>query len=136
MAAVERLKRRRDFLRVSDVRRKWVAPGLILQAMRRVDAGAAESGRMRVGFTASRRVGNAVARNRARRRLRAVVHELLERHAAPGHDYVIIARSGTLTRPYGGLLEDLTGALQRLGLYRVGNDESEAGPAARRTAEV
>lgn len=73
----------------------------------------------RVGFTASRRVGIAVARNRARRRLRAAADRLLPAHAAPGRDYVMIARSGTLTRPFALLLGDLETALKRLGAWRA-----------------
>jgi len=122
-ARLERLKRRREFLRVAGGRRKAAAPGLILQAAPReaveADAGRArEAAAVRVGFTASRKVGSAVARNRARRRLRAAAAAVLPRHAAPGHDYVLIARTETISRPYGELLQDLAGGLRRLGLYR------------------
>jgi ribonuclease P protein component len=113
MAPVKRLLRRADFLTVAEGRRKFVAPGLILQA-----AAQGAASEPRVGFTASRKVGNAVARNRARRRLRAASAALLPVHAAPGHDYVLIARHGTLTRPYQALLGDLRDGLQRLGVYR------------------
>lgn len=85
---------------------------------------------MRVGFTASRRVGGAVERNRARRRLRAAAAEVLPAHGARGCDYVLIARQGTLTRPYGALAGDLAGALKRLDLY-VGQENKEAAKAAR-----
>jgi len=114
MARLERLTRRAEFLKVAEGRRKFVAPGLILQA----GARSAEDA-PRVGFTASRKVGNAVARNRARRRLRAASAALLPGHAAPGHDYVLIARGGTLTRGYQALLDDLAEGLKRLGLYRA-----------------
>ncbi len=120
---LERLKRRPDFLRVAEARRKWVAPGLILQAARSTPSGvdsASAGPRVRVGFTASRKVGGAVLRNRARRRLRAAAAAVLPLHAEPGHDYVIIARSGTVSRPYDTLLEDLAAGLRRLGLYRNG----------------
>lgn len=73
----------------------------------------------RVGFTASRKVGNAVARNRARRRLRAASAEVLPAHAQAGHDYVVIARAGTLTRQYQALVGDLEEGLRRLGAYRA-----------------
>jgi len=111
---VKRLIRRAEFLKVAEGRRKWVAPGLILQM-----APQSPAGELRVGFPASRKVGNAVARNRARRRLRAASAELLPVHAAEGHDYVLIARSGTLTRRYQALLADLAEGLQRLGVYRT-----------------
>ena len=69
---------------------------------------------MRVGFTVSRKVGNAVARNRARRRLRAAVDRVMPSRARPGHDFVVIGRAGTLTRPFDSLVRDLTTALRRL----------------------
>ena len=75
--------------------------------------------RLRVGITVSRKVGNAVARNRARRRLRAVARETLPGQAMPGHDYVLIGRKATLSRPYDALRGDLEGALAKLGLRRT-----------------
>ncbi len=115
-ARLARLKTRPQFLKVAASRRKWVTPGLILQARRRPppdeqDAGDAP---IRVGFTVSRKVGNAVRRNRARRRLRAAAAEVLGERGRPGHDYVIVGRQGTLTRPYPELLSDLRQALERV----------------------
>jgi len=66
---------------------------------------------VRVGFTASRKVGNAVVRNRAKRRLRAAAAEILARDGRLGTDYVLIARSGTGERRYVDLLGDLVSAL-------------------------
>jgi ribonuclease P protein component len=125
---VGRLKRRPDFLRVASGRQKWVAPGLILQALRQRDADLTPDASLsaRVGFTASAKVGNAVVRNRARRRLRAAAAALLPRHAQPAHDYVLIARAGTLTRRFGDLLGDLEAGLKRLGLYREDADAMTA----------
>ncbi len=123
MAKLAHLRRRADFLRVAASRRKSVTPGLILQACRQPQGGAG-AGPMgpadapRIGFTASRKVGIATARNRARRRLRAAVAEVMPLHAAPGHDYVVIARAGTLNRPFAALVGDLESALRRLGAYR------------------
>jgi ribonuclease P protein component len=113
MAPILRLTRRAEFLKVASGRRKSVAPGLILQALPQQPDAA-----LRVGFTASRKVGNAVARNRARRRLRAAAAQILAAHAAAGHDYVVIARHETLKRPYAELLADLAAGLKRLGVYR------------------
>jgi ribonuclease P protein component len=116
-----RLMQREDFLRVAGGRRKFVAPGLILQAVPADDvlrAGAHAEGR-RVGFTASKKVGNAVLRNRAKRRLRAAVAEVMPIHAAPDHDYVVIARSETPERPYPSLVRELEAALERLGVWRA-----------------
>lgn len=115
---VGRLKHRRDFLRVARDGRKWAAPGLVLQACPR-RGGAACGDVPRVGFTASRKVGNAVARNRAKRRLRAAAERIIATRAAPGRDYVLIARAATLDRPFDALLADLEVALRRTKSHRA-----------------
>jgi ribonuclease P protein component len=127
---IGRLKRRAEFLQVAAANRKWVAPGLILQVRRQPTpdsnsddaprAARLEAARapVRVGFTASRRVGNAVQRNRARRRLRAVAQQVLKQHAEPGTDFVLIARPATIDRDYQALVGDLVAGLKRLKLYR------------------
>ena len=122
---IGRLKRRAEFLQVAAANRKWVAPGLILQVRRQPSTElesddarrAALLEPVRVGFTASRKVGNAVARNRARRRLRSVAREVLS-HAEPGNDFVLIARPATVDRDYQALVTDLVAGLKRLKLYR------------------
>ncbi len=108
------LKKRRDFLRVRAAARRWAAPGLVLQAAPMPEADA-EQGLVRVGYTASRRIGNAVARNRAKRRLRAAVAHVMPASAQSGCDYVVIARAATLTRPFDALVDDLAAALARVG---------------------
>jgi ribonuclease P protein component len=119
MSGVGRLKRRAEFLRVAGAGRKSVTPGLILQVAPQLDAAASPEGdTLRVGFTASRKVGIAVERNRARRRLRAAVRQVMALHAAPGRDYVLIARAGTAGRPFAALLGDLKAALRQAGAYR------------------
>jgi len=120
-----RLTERSEFLRVAASRRKSVAPGLILQALRR-DGGSEQ--RSRIGFTASKKVGNAVIRNRARRRLRAAVRQVMTVHAADAHDFVVIARSTTALRPWPLLIEDLEGALKRVGAWY--ERSTTDGPAA------
>ena len=106
------LKKRRDFLRAAEAGVKSVTPGLVLQVRPNGDAEGTEGG-IRVGFTVSRKVGNAVARNRARRRLRAVAERVLGGDARPGRDYVLIGRRATPTRPFGALMEDLEMAVAR-----------------------
>jgi ribonuclease P protein component len=119
MSGLGRLKRRAEFLRVAGAGRKSVTPGLILQVAPQPDAAASPEGwALRVGFTASRKVGIAVERNRARRRLRAAVQQVMALHAAPGRDYVLIARAGTVGRPFAALLGDLEAALRQAGAYR------------------
>jgi ribonuclease P protein component len=110
-ARLGRLKQRSEFLRVAAARQKWVAPGLIVQMRQRQSE--PETG-FRVGYTVSKKVGNAVARNRARRRLRSAAAEVLPANALAGRDYVLIGRRGTLTRPYRELVGDLQTALERL----------------------
>ena len=118
----ERLKRRAEFLRVAGARRNQAMPGLVLQAWTR--SGEIASGSVpRVGFTASKKVGNAVARNRARRRLRAAVSEVMPELALPGTDYVVIARKATLARPYADLRRDLVRAMRKLNAAADTNPE-------------
>jgi len=113
---VGRLKRRADFLRVAAARRRWTAPGLVLQvcpqpAPTGPEGEIAEA--IRVGFTSSRKVGNAVKRNRARRRLKAVAAELIPGRAKPGLDLVLIARTATVDCPFDDLRRDLLQGLER-----------------------
>ncbi len=108
---LDRLKKRREFLRVARGGRKAVTPGLVLQVRRAAEGGSVE---VRVGFTVSRKVGGAVARNRARRRLRAVAEQVLAKRAMPGRDYVLIGRAATVTRPYAALVRDMETALRRI----------------------
>ena len=116
-ARLDRLKKRADFLRVAALRRKWAAPGLILQAAPGTRP-ESQADSLRVGFTVSKKVGNAVCRNRARRRLKAAVGEVFPHQAVPGLDYVVIGRRETLERPYSLLLQDLLAALKRVGGLR------------------
>ncbi len=89
-------------------------PGLVLQAMARDGAGAIDPEIVRVGFTASKKVGNAVRRNRAKRRLKALAEAMLPLYGAPGHDYVLICRGGTAARDFVALGGDLRRALERV----------------------
>lgn len=118
---VEVLRKRADFLRVAASGRKWVAKGFILQiAPTPQNADPSPSHVIRYGLTASKKVGNAVVRNRARRRLRALVREVLAAEAAMGNDYVLIARlDGTVDAVYAEMATELRKALKRLQLVRA-----------------
>lgn len=109
---LQTLTKRSDFLACARAR-KAVMPGFILQARRRDSAIA--PGCIRIGYTASKKVGNAVARNRAKRRLRALARAVLPQSAHAGWDYVLIARAGeTATRPFSALEIDLSRALSKV----------------------
>ena len=105
----DRLRKRADFLRAQRGIRKSTA-GLTLEVCA-TPPDSAKSGCFRVGFTASRKVGGAVERNRAKRRLRAAAAAVLTGTARECTDYVLIARTRTLLRPYKSLLNDLASAL-------------------------
>lgn len=110
LLCLERLRRRADFLTLGRARRQAM-PGMLVQGRERGDHAAA----MRVGFTCSKKLGNAVARNRARRRLRAVARLVLPEHGRPGWDYALIGRSdATAGRDFEVLKNDLVEALARL----------------------
>ena len=85
-------------------------PGFVLQIAPAPD----EVPTTRVGFTVSRKVGNAVERNRVRRRLREVVRTVIPAQASPGFDYVLVGRQAALRRDFAALREDLVEALKRL----------------------
>lgn len=108
--SMDRLRKRVDFLRAQQKGVRRSAGCLTLECCATPDEAAKPDG-LRVGFTASRKVGNAVARNRAKRRLRAAAAALLPLLAKGGNDYVLVARRDTLTRPFAALLKDLEAAL-------------------------
>lgn len=126
-APVERLKRRPEFLRVAAARTSAARPGLILQVLDRGEDG----GPVRYGLTVSRKVGNAVTRNRARRRLRAAAEQTLGQCGLAGTDYVLIGRQGTVHRPFASLLKDLCGAMRQTGRIRAETAGMAAGERAR-----
>ena len=108
------LKNRPDFLAAARARRQG-AKGLHLQARRRRPDEAKDPDAIRVGFTCSKKVGNAVARNRAKRRLREVARAVLPAAGKPGWDYVLIGRAEvTAGRVYTDLENDLRIALQKI----------------------
>ncbi|MEY8098855.1 ribonuclease P protein component [Falsihalocynthiibacter sp. S25ZX9] len=109
------LKNRPDFLKAARAKRQATA-GFILQARKRDESDAAvNSEDIRIGYTCSKKVGNAVLRNRAKRRLREVARSGLTSGGLPGWDYVLIGRQGaTTTRTFAALQEDLAFALRKL----------------------
>jgi ribonuclease P protein component len=104
---MERLRHRTDFLAAAGGVKVATTP-FVLQALRRSDEGP-----VRVGFTVSKKVGNAVERNRVRRRLRAIV-KVAEPSLRAGHDYVLIGRRAALSVPFDRMAGELDRALRRV----------------------
>ncbi len=117
-ARLGRLTGRPDFVRMTRRARKAAMPGLVLQAAPTPAGTEDGAAAPRVGFTASKKVGNAVARNRARRRLKAAARDVLAERAGERMDYVLIARAGTAGRPYDDLLADLRACIERTARVR------------------
>ena len=109
-APPSRLKRRAEFLRAASKGRKAAMPGLVLQTLPRDDSAPA-----RVGFTVTKKVGNAVVRNRTKHRLREAARLLLQEVPVTGADLVLIGRDKTRHRRFTLLIEDLRQALSRTG---------------------
>jgi ribonuclease P protein component len=123
---MDRLKRRAEFLAVA-CGTKVPAAAFVLQARQRPDDEAA-----RVGFTVSKKVGNAVERNRVRRRLKEAVRRSAAIGVRPGHDYVVVGRRAALSEPFARLASDLEQALIRLHHKAAAPDpKSATSPAPR-----
>ena len=105
---MDRLTQRADFLAAASGPR-MSAPAFVVQSRARDD-----NGPVRVGFTVSKKVGNAPERNRVRRRLRELVKKLDVTSMRPHHDYVIIGRRTALDRGFETMFNDLRSALARL----------------------
>src|SRR3954466_3438163 len=119
-----RLTRRGEFLKVASRGRKAARPGLVLQAMPQPEGG------LRLGFTATKKIGNAVARNRAKRRLREAARLMLGEAPPAGWDLVLVARDTTGAREWDKLLGDLRGALRQAGVLAEAPAASVAEPVA------
>ncbi|KQW81768.1 ribonuclease P protein component [Brevundimonas sp. Root1279] len=122
---IERLTSRPQFLAaakgVSEAR-----GAVVVQRLDRKDDDTA----VRLGFTATRKIGGAVVRNRAKRRLREAARALAPQFALPGSDYVFIARMGTVDRPWDRLLDDVKSALTRLATPRPAPQVAPRAPNA------
>jgi len=118
IAFMERLRQRADFLATA-TGTKAPAAAFVLQARNRRDEGPA-----RFGFTVSKKVGNAVERNRVRRRLREIVRLSAATRLRAGHDYVLVGRRAALELPFARMTQEFEGALRRVHAGRDGKMES------------
>jgi len=107
--SLECLRKRSDFLRVSKTGEKWITPAFVLQVYARDSEGSS-----RYGITASKKIGGAVERNRAKRRLRALIRAIPLSLVSPGMDYVFIARQEILKRDFVLMGNELSYALRKL----------------------
>ena len=105
---IARITVRRDYLRTAKGQRA-ARPTLVLQAIPQ-KPGLHET--PRIGFTCSKKVGKAVARNRARRRLTHAARDVMSQNARPGFDYVVIGRSATVEAAFDDIVRDLQSALK------------------------
>ncbi|WP_371344898.1 ribonuclease P protein component [Ancylobacter sp. IITR112] len=105
---MDRLVKRKDFLAAASALRANSGP-LLLQGRDRADQAPA-----RIGLTVTKKHGNAVERNRIRRRLRAAVRDALPRAGQDGFDYVIVARRAALGTPFNALIHDIERGIARL----------------------
>ena len=118
LCPTQTLRNRADFLRANRGRRQ-VMPGFILLARKRYPAEGPQD-MIRVGFTCSKKLGNAVRRNRAKRRLREIARMTLPGKGHAGWDYVLIGRpDNTAARPFAALASDLQTALGRIHKIRT-----------------
>jgi ribonuclease P protein component len=115
---MERLRQRADFLAAA-AGLKVPATAFVLQARKRTD-----DGPVRFGFTVSKKVGNAVERNRVRRRLKEIVRLSDTKRMQSGHDYVLVGRRAALKLPFDRIAQDFEGALRRMQAGRNGNTGS------------
>lgn len=111
-ARIVTLKKRREFLRLRGGAR-WAGPAFVLET-KPAPADDPDQQYPRFGFTVTKAMGNAVVRNRIRRRLKAAVREVAPAIAKPGTHYVLVARAAAALRPFSDLKKDLEHAFQRV----------------------
>ena len=110
---MKRLTRRQDFLAAAKAV-TWGTPGFVIQARDRKD-----EGEPRIGFTCTKKLGNAVARNRIKRRLREIVRLSFGPVAQASYDYVLVGRSAAATRDFKKLQADLISASSKIHLQQT-----------------
>ena len=110
MSNLERIKNRKEYLAIAASGRRWVTPAFVIQVKESNDKDSAPQ----VGFTVTKKVGNAVIRNRVRRRLKEAAREIIPLKASRGWEYVLIGRHACLDIAYERIKSDLMWALKKL----------------------
>ncbi len=101
------IKKRIDFIKISKKGKKIFTKGFILQKYKRKIDDKIENNIVRIGFTVTKKIGNAVVRNKVKRRFRAITKELLNNYLKKNYDYIIIAKKNSITMDYKELKNDL-----------------------------
>lgn len=109
------LKKRREFIKIASTGKRFVTPGFILQIGERLENITKPAS---FGYTTSKKVGNAVERNRVRRQLREVARLILAKRIKKGRDFVLVGRRGALKLSFTKLVKDALWALKKMGLDR------------------
>ena len=120
---IKRLKNRQDFLKVAKNGMKWVTPSIIMQAL--IEKKSDLDNTIYVGYTVSRVVGNAVTRNRVRRRLKAAAGKILRNHTIDRQAIVIVGRKAAITRPFEFILQDLKLSIKGINANLAGSLKDE-----------
>ena len=101
------IKKRIDFLKVSKKGKKIFTKGFILQKYKRNIDDKIENNVARIGYTITKKIGNAVIRNKIKRRFRAIIKEILNNYLKKNYDYIIIANKKSISMDYKELKQDL-----------------------------
>lgn len=109
------LKKREDFVNIAKKGNKAVAKGLVLQV---IENPTNSEKPLNIGFTVTKKVGNAVVRNRVKRRLRALANKIMQNNADYSYNYVLIGRHATIKRSFADLEKDLKFALHNTGTFK------------------
>ena len=118
MPAPAKLKKRKDFVKVSRQGVSLATQSIVMQAI-----ASSESSAPRIGYTTTKRIGNAVVRNRCRRRLRAVAATFFEQYAQPNTTYVLIGRFNTSTIDFATLCKDFSYGIKKLNKLLYGESK-------------
>lgn len=123
-----RLKKRRQFLRATHNGKKFVASTMVLQVVKQD-----EFDGVRLGFTVTKKMGNAVVRNRIRRRLRAAAQSVFSSQALLGYDYVLVSRKTAFDAPFEVLNKDLSYLMRLFKKSLIEKKELEQGSLNEKT---